>query len=832
MPRAGADKGKSIQMTRQRKLLPNHAHTVGQFRSRFCNVPLKCKGTLSLVVAAFAVCQTVVAYTEDAPVNPSRTSAASGLATVSPSDAEVFYYGVWVQVPAKAAPDRRRTNEPFAACQIAFRGTHVRWLGAKGPDHGHAAVYLDGRLAETIDAYAPAPQAAQVLFEAKDLEDDRIHTLRIVVRPERHADAVDCSQGIDGFEVGEVVDFYREYRAKAMDELKTIATGEKAYLAPDQWKPVPYAAEAPETGVQLQPGVLRDAFDRNIAYILDTVEEPCASFWVDALPASSEGRLLGAAANTLRWEEREDLRNIVDEVVEIVKQRQDPDGYCLPYDRRYMDSNLIGFMDERRNYDRVNLTRGMVAAGRAGNKDALPIMRRFYDWLNPSPQYRNSLMGSHDGSGHNCNNGHEGGLLMYLSPVGKPEDLVAVERYFVQDFFIDQMRNAEPLALSQYALSKPHSYLLLSFKAWLDHYRATGAQKYLEAAQGAWEVVNRDYEHIGGTIAICEGHMVGLYPPQSYFITPSPILHTGETCGSVFWADINHRLLQFFPGNETYAAEIEKSIYNVILAVQDENGYIRYHSPLLGRKEAAKRINTCCEVMGTPFIASLPQFIYSIDPEGLWVNLYAASDIAWTHEGKDLQLKTATKFPYDGKVTFTLKAPSETSMAIRIRIPSWTAQPVTVKVNRKPAAEGAPGTYVELSRTWKDGDRVTMTLPMDFSLTQYTGLDQAPRQSWDKPTAAPRNRYALSYGPLLMALTGATDIDLTPEGLLAALSPVKGAPLHFTVRGNRDCRFQPYWTLGREQMTCLPTLNTPSKDRVLLHPAPGAEQKEGLTQAA
>lgn len=211
--------------------------------------------------------------------------------------------------------------------------------------------------------------------------------------------------------------------------------------------------------------------------------------------------------------------------------------------------------------------------------------------------------------------------------------------------------------------------------------------------------------------------------------------------------------------------------------------------------------------MGTPFIASLPQFIYSIDPEGLWVNLYAASEIAWTHDGKNLKLKTATKFPYDGKVTFTLAAPSETSMAIRIRIPSWAPRPVTVKVNRKPAAEGAPGTYVELARTWKDGDRITMTLPMDFSITQYTGLDQAPRQSWDKPAAEPRNRYALSYGPLLMALTGATDIDLTPEGLLAALSPVKGSPLHFTVRGNADCRFQPYWMLGREQMTCLPTLN-------------------------
>jgi len=51
------------------------------------------------------------------------------------------------------------------------------------------------------------------------------------------------------------------------------------------------------------------------------------------------------------------------------------------------------------------------------------------------------------------------------------------------------------------------------------------------------EVVNRYYKHIGGTISICEESHKGEYPPQSYLLTK----HTGETCGSVFWADINHR---------------------------------------------------------------------------------------------------------------------------------------------------------------------------------------------------------------------------------------------------------------------------------------------------
>jgi len=720
----------------------------------------------------------------------------SGFVTVSASDAEVLYFGSWVQVAAGPVFDRRRSNSPCAACEVAFRGSSVCWLGSRGPDHGRADVYLDGELADTLDSYAPTEQAAQKLFDKRELDDNRIHTLRIVVRRERHPNATDCFQGVDGFVVETIVDFPRELRASAMSELKLIASGRKTYLTPEEWKPVPFAASAPENGVQLQPGVLRDAFERNISYILDTAEHPIGGNWVDGLPASSEGRLLGAAAHSQRWEERSDLRAIVGDIVETVKKRQDEDGYCLPYDRSYMHPRALTepFVDERRNYDRVNLTRGMIAAGRVGSADALEVMRRFYDWLNGSDVYPTLLTGASDGSAHNCNNGHAGGLLLYFSSAGKPEDLIAVERYFVQDFFIEQMRLAEPLALDYYPLHISHSYVLLAFEAWLDHFRATGAKKYIEAALGAWDVVHSYYEHTGGSIAICE-ERPGTYPPQSYLLHR----HTGETCGSVFWADINHRLLQHFPDQERYAAEIEKSIFNVILAAQDKEGSIRYHNHLDGKKDKPTRRNTCCEVMGTPFIARLPQFIYSLDAEGIWINLFAASKIAWNHDGTEVALSMATCFPYDGIVALSVTAPpSGVSFSVRVRIPSWVSGEVTISVNGVPAATGSPGTYIPLTRIWHNGDTVSMDLPMKFRVHRYLGLEQHPEH----------DRYALSFGPVLMALVGAGDLDLSPKELLAALRPVEDQPLHFAVRDHADCHYQPYWTLSEEEMTCFPTLRS------------------------
>jgi hypothetical protein len=97
-----------------------------------------------------------------------------------------------------------------------------------------------------------------------------------------------------------------------------------------------------------------------------------------------------------------------------------------------------------------------------------------------------------------------------------------------------------------------------------------------------------------------------------------------------------------------------------------------------------------------------------------------------------------------------------------------------------------------------------MEFPMDLKLTQYTGLGQSPRQSWDVRPVDYRSKYALTYEPVLMALAGANEFDMTPDELIAALSQDADRPLHFNIDGRDDCSFQPYWALGNEAMTCYP----------------------------
>jgi DUF1680 family protein len=297
-------------------------------------------------------------------------------------------------------------------------------------------------------------------------------------------------------------------------------------------------------------------------------------------------------------------------------------------------------------------------------------------------------------------------------------------------------------------------------------------------------------------MAICESDP-GTFPPKSYHLGS----HTGETCGSIFWADFNHRFLQLFPSEAKYADEIENVIYNVILASQDAKGSIRYHNHLQGNKEGAGCLNTCCEVMGVPFIARLPQYIYSVADDGLYVNLFAASSITWTSGGPSVTLRTETNFPYDGKVEFKLTAPAPAPMKLRIRMPSWGDGKVAINVNGAVAAMGEPGSYVEIDRSWSNNDVITIEFPMTFRVVRYTGLDQD----------AHNDRYALLYGPVLMALIGATDLDIVSDDLAKRLLPIAGSPLHFAIDGRPACKYVPYWQVQGETFTCFPTLRQKSK---------------------
>ena len=580
-----------------------------------------------------------------------------------------------------------------------------------------------------------------------------------------------------------------------------------------EWKPVINKVQVPDSkSVSLKEGIFKTTVDNNIDYLMSTftVDELTRNFrvragkevepyneklsrqWMYNLPGSEAGRFLMGAGNTLRWQENAPLRTRMDKIIDVIDDCKEEDGYLMAYKKEDI------FVSENGAYVRSWLTHGLLDAGYAGNAKAFGLVRGFYDWFDNCRYLPELLRRSGQGP-----QGIVSITRTYFSPVGKSQDIQTVQQYFQENYFMEGLAKREKSVIWRYPYDRPHNYLLTAIEPYFDLYRATGDGKYLEAVKGAWDLYKENWLHINGSIAICEG--TELYPPKSYFLTR----HTGELCGSVFWIKLNQRFHLINPEEEKYVNEIEKCIYNVGIANQKGVDGIRYFNRLVGQKDQVhgpyvQKMNSCCEGQGTRLYGSLPEYIYSIADDGIYVNLFAASQVKYTVHKDSMQLNMTTKFPYDPKVQLSVGASKPLQAKIRIRIPSWAARQMAVFVNGKKTITGNPGTYVNLSREWKNGDVISFDLPMNFKATRYEGSEKNYNDG---------QHYVLEYGPVMMAALNIGNpqkeisIRANAEKLVKSMKSIPGKPLCFSIEGNKDLQYRPYFELQDELFSCYPLIS-------------------------
>jgi DUF1680 family protein len=489
-------------------------------------------------------------------------------------------------------------------------------------------------------------------------------------------------------------------------------------------------------------------------------------------PANA-GRFLMGAANTLRWMANPELRARLDAVVNGIAECRSPNGYMMAFPEDTV------FYSERAAYTRAWVTHGLLDAGFSGMPVAFDLLRGYYDWYNRQTSVLPKLMRGAIQGGQ----GMVANTRLYFTPLGRPADIQVIQRYFQENYWMEDLAHRVPEAIWQYPYDRPHCYLLTNVEAYADLYRATGDVRYRDAVMGAWELYRDNWENTGGSFSIIEFEK---NPPKSNYLYQS----LGENCANAFWAMLNQRLHVLEPDQERFTAEIEKSIYNVLIANLAGVSGIRYHTLLAGQKEAPKRTNTCCEGQGTRLIGALPEFIYSIAPDGVYVNLFEPSTCNWQQSGENLQITQETKFPFEPDVRIIVSSTRPARTRIRVRVPSWAAGAVSIEVDGKLAAVGSPGSYVSLDRQWSGGEAITFQLPMSLRFTRYTGADRI----------AGRERYALEYGPLLMAFLGAEETELVVReaygisDVAAKLKPIAGRPCISSLAKRRLSLTSRSWT--------------------------------------
>ena len=200
------------------------------------------------------------------------------------------------------------------------------------------------------------------------------------------------------------------------------------------------------------------------------------------------------------------------------------------------------------------------------------------------------------------------------------------------------------------------------------------------------------------------------------------------------------RHLYSWTAQPKYIDYYERNLFNHRLGtIQPETGLTSYFLSLTpgSWKTVGTEDNSfwCCNGTGLEEFSKLNDTIYFHDDQSVFVNLYVASSLHWKARG--IRLKQTTEFPIEPRTTIAVDESMSEPWSLNLRIPSWTSGDVAVSINGKPVeGTAAPGSYFNIRRIWKRGDRVEVQLPMQLR------LEVIP----DDPTWK-----AFCYGPLVLA---------------------------------------------------------------------------------
>ncbi len=572
----------------------------------------------------------------------------------------------------------------------------------------------------------------------------------------------------------------------------------------------------PLHGVCLDGGLFREVLDNAKSFVKRQFDLDRMCYWYDVkagkTPACEpynynilwEGRLKGqtaslflmAAGNALRWEEDAELRATMDEIVNRIEEAAEADGFIMPIDK----SRFARI--EYPHYTRIWLTYGLMAAHRAGNRRALPLLRRFQDWFNECPDLPLIKYTSLSFQGVVAS------PQIYFTEAGRERDMVKGREAYEETWRLGQFIERSP----EQAVHKrnqpglePHAHgsEIEAYEGYLDLYRYFGTPYLLNAVLGFRDAYHDHWEHVGGGIVMIEtfGNGNPLAPGSRYFRKS----HDGkpstynELCCTAFWVQLHQRLHRLYPDNEGYTFEMEQSLYNVAIANQQGDEDIRYHAYLDERKDKLDFAYHCCAGIGSRLYGSLPEYLFTMKDNTLSVDLFAASTLNWTTPHGTVAVHEETDFPYDGGVALLLSMETDRELTLRLRIPGYAAGDVPVLLNGEELAVGKKGSYLVLHRIWKNGDKITFRIPMALTAHRYGGYD----------SVAGYTSFTYMYGPILMAVVGeknAEDVGILLPGEGAALAEAlrpAGRPLHFEI-GDTGYRLGPYFEINDEHFTCFP----------------------------
>ena len=255
----------------------------------------------------------------------------------------------------------------------------------------------------------------------------------------------------------------------------------------------------------------------------------------------------------------------------------------------------------------------------------------------------------------------------------------------------------------------------------------TGDKEYIDAIDRIWDnIVSKKYYITGGIGATHQGEAFG----KNYEL-PNAEAYC-ETCAAIGNVYVNHRMF-LLHGESKYYDVLERTLYNGLLSgVSLQGDGFFYPNPLetAGGYERKPWFGcACCPSNICRFIPSVPGYVYAVNGNDLYVNLYMPNTLTQKVNGKDVVLRQETGYPWNGDVQITIDKNSAKTFSLKLRIPGWVRGEVApgelykyadgkslgykVLVNGEEVSSELDKGYFTITRSWKKGDKVSLHLDME-----------------------------------------------------------------------------------------------------------------------
>lgn len=341
-----------------------------------------------------------------------------------------------------------------------------------------------------------------------------------------------------------------------------------------------------------------------------------------------------------------------------------------------------------------------------------------------------------------------GGMLeiwaQLLEITGKEKYRVLLERYYRRRLFEPLLKGEDPLTNMHANTTIPE--VIGCARA----YEATGEERWRKIAEAYWKCAVTDR----GTYAT-GGQTCGEVWTSKHEMASRLGDKNQEHCtvyNMIRLADFLFRWTK----DPLYAEYIERNLYNGIMAQAywkgsathgqkspyPDKGLLTYFLPLRagGRKGWASETGDffCCHGTVVQANAMLDHYLYYQEEDQIYVCQYFDSRARFVLGGQTIcieqkedtlsgsfhlsstsparqSISSVTSeygtHPEQKKIYFAVRTENEVNVALHFRIPEWTAEAASVTINGEPVqTDAAPGSFLVLKRTWKDGDTVGLKL--------------------------------------------------------------------------------------------------------------------------